>query len=108
MSRKKILVISVALALILIFILGYFLFLQNGSGNPGTGSIFKNLFPFGQNNGSNNGNGNGNGNGDTNGTGQNGNGDNTAANFNQKLRKLSSEPVAGAGLIDSKAGTTVR
>ncbi|MFA5888733.1 MAG: hypothetical protein WC857_00665 [Candidatus Paceibacterota bacterium] len=84
----------------MISLIGYYFILQSNQGEPGSGSsIFQNFFPFG-----------GNASVETpiveeppvtpptiNIT-----------NYTQKLRKLSTEPVAGAGVLDVKAGTIVR
>ncbi|MFZ2621222.1 MAG: hypothetical protein WAX85_01860 [Minisyncoccia bacterium] len=102
MSKKTIIIISTVLGLLLIFLVVYFLFFQSGPSTPG-GIIsgFKSFFPFG--------------------------GDNLPpptptseptptptpthtpnTDFTQKLRKLSTNPVAGAGIVDTKAGSVVR
>ncbi len=101
MSKKLFyIILSAALGIFLISLLGYYFILQ-GNAAPGenNGSIFRNFFPFG---------------GDdlpepTQPT-QNGEEEEVPQNqnFAQKLRKLSVEQVAGAGVLDAKAGTIVR
>jgi len=101
MSKKPIIiVISVVLGLFLIGLVSYYFIIQRN--NPNTddsGGGFFSFFPFGGNEGNSeipireetpeeeNAN---------------------QENFTQKLRLLSSEPVAGAGVIDVKAGSLVR
>ncbi len=101
MSKKTLVIIGIVLALILLALLGYYLFFQkNTDGTTGNIDKFKNFLPFG------------------------GPGVSTtpsggviepppvappsATEFTNKLRKLSSVPVAGAGTRDFKAGTVVR
>ncbi|MCX6701864.1 MAG: hypothetical protein NTX96_01555 [Candidatus Zambryskibacteria bacterium] len=101
MSKKLlIIIISVVLGFFLVSLIGYYFIIQNSADTSGGGnSIFKNFFPFGGN---------------------------TVAeipvtgepiieptppeisNYALKLRKISAEPVAGAGVLDFKAGTVVR
>ena len=103
MSKKLlIIIISVILGLFLIALVGYY-FILAGTGGGGAGgktSVFNNFFPFG--------------------------GNTTTeipvteepatttpqqqplSNYTNKLRKISSEPVAGAGVVDIKAGSIVR
>lgn len=102
MSKKIIIIVTIFLSILLIFLVGYY-FLISGNKDGGSGPIvsgFKGLFPFGKPN------------------------DNPVIatttpenptpeeppinNFAKRLRKISSEPVAGAGEIDIKAGTVVR
>ncbi len=100
MSKKSLIItISIVLGLLLLSLIGYyFIILGNKSGtDPGT-TGFRSFFPFG------------------------GNATTEQAtstrpvqpetpkpnNFTQKLRKLSTEPVAGAGVLDIKAGSLVR
>lgn len=98
MSRKTILILTASLLTLLIMLIGYFLLIQGGVGEDGKPTGFRSFFPFG--------------------------GDNNATstprevipepvpeenrNYTQKLRKISSEPVAGAGIIDVKAGSLIR
>ena len=99
MTKKRIIIlISVVLGLFLIALIGYFFIIQGGPNAPGgIASKFKGFFPFG--------------------------GEETPAptpepepttpqpkptNYTQKLRKLSTAPVSGAGTLDVKAGTLVR
>lgn len=99
MSKKLIIIISVVLTLIVVVLVGFYILNQTSNGTDGEPTGFKNFFPFGGNNTPA---------GTTNistttepaQTGQ--------KNFTQKLRKLSLEPVAGAGTLDIKAGTSVR
>lgn len=89
------------LLVLLLVLIGYYFLSKESTGNDGgTVSTFKNFFPFG--------------------------GDDSSpevttepevtepenidqpVDITKKLRKLSSEPVAGAGLLDVKAGTIVR
>ena len=101
MSKKKIIItISVVLGLLLIALLGYYFILQGTEGETPGGivSIFKNFFPFGG------------GEPTPYATPQepiNQGGGVTQEDYLQKLRKLSSEPVAGAGVVDVSAGTAV-
>ena len=100
MSKKLfVIIISIVLTLFLISLVGYYLILQNNTDTgSGGGSIFRNFFPFGG-------------------------GATTeppvieeppvippppTQSATQKLRKISAEPVAGAGVLDVKAGTLVR
>jgi hypothetical protein len=101
MSKKIIILGSIVLGIILIILAAYVLLGKSSTGSGTTASGFKGFFPFG-------------GGSSTSGTptpaGQPvqqpaGSGQ---VNFAQKLRKLSSEPVAGAGTFDAKSGTTVR
>lgn len=103
MSKKTlIIIISVVLILLLVGLIGYYLFIQSSGGTPGgPGAVFKNFFPFG---------------GETATTTAGFNGETSTTtpetpnlvDFTKKLRKISSEPVAGAGVLDVKAGTLVR
>lgn len=101
MSKKSlIIIISVVLFLLLAGLIGYYLIIQNGSGAPnGPSNVFRNFFPFGGQNATT-----------TNPAGENPLATTTPSltNYRQKLRMLSSEPVAGAGILDVKAGTLVR
>jgi hypothetical protein len=103
MSKKNIFLISsVILGLVFVVLVVYLLSIKSTETTPGGISVFKKFLPFG---------------GDTVVVDD---GKNTATstpteenptgteNFNQILRKISSEPVAGAGTIDIKAGTIVR
>lgn len=102
MSKKLfIIIVSVVLLFFLISLIGYYFILQSNNGTPGgTNSVFKNFFPFG---------------GSTTTTPvvstqptTNQNPTPTTSNYGQKLRKISTDPVAGAGVLDVKAGTVVR
>jgi len=87
------------LATILVVLVGYYFIIQSGqTGTDRKPSGFRSFFPFG-----------GNDNATT--SPREVVGDNTPEeelNFTQKLRKLSSEPVSGAGILDVKAGSIVR
>lgn len=101
MSKKFfITTISIVLFLLLVSLVGYYFFIQNsGVSSSGAINTFKTFFPFG---------------GETSNiipivenivtdpptTEQ--------TNYTQKLRKISAEQVAGAGILDTKAGTVVR
>jgi hypothetical protein len=106
--QKRIIFIFIAIVLILLAVslAGYYFIIQNGTGggNGSGGFSFKSFLPFG---------------GDSNPPaeetgndgGDNGNATTTGEapdDFTRKLRELSSEPVAGAGVVDIKAGTIVR
>lgn len=102
MSKKLfIIIISVILGIFLIGLISYYFVLQGTSGTTGgTSGVFKNFFPFG---------------GGTPATTTVITSTETPpvttptiSNYTQKLRKISSEPVAGAGVMDFKAGTVVR
>jgi hypothetical protein len=104
MSRKIFIVIAIVLVIFIIALIGYyFLVVSNNGGSAGnTSSGFKGFFPFGQNSAPN-----------ASTTAQTGGqtGQLTATstlNFTQKLRELWSDPTAGAGLLDTEAGTVVR
>lgn len=103
MSKKTIyIIISVILVIVLILLFGYYILVNNPNGtNPSAPNVFKNFFPFGGENTNNN----------------------IAPNtddpvdvpvsaptndFVKKLRKISAEPVAGAGILDVKAGSVLR
>lgn len=103
MSKKTFITITVGLTILLIGLLGYYFLTKNDT--PGTGGIisgFKDFFPFG---GSENPS-------PTTTTEQTNNENNNEPtpqqNFVQKLRKISAQPVSGAGSVDVKAGTVVR
>ena len=100
MSKKTILIISIALVLILLLLVGYYFLQRNRSVSP-TGGGFLGLFPFGTYNTPSTTPGNQSGD-NKNETGTQNTG------FLKKLRELSSEPVAGAGILDIKAGSIVR
>lgn len=85
----------------------YFLTKDVALDPDGTRSGF-NFFPFGNSGGSGENENGGNQNGEE------GNGENIvvpppqALNFTQRLRKISVEPVSGAGVFDGRVGTTIR
>ncbi len=101
MSKKLfIIIVCLILGLFLISLIGYYFIIQNNQGEP-TSLVqgFKNFFPFG-------------GNDPIEEPGVVTPNEETPIetppkNFTQKLRKLSAEPVAGAGTLDIKAGTIV-
>ncbi|HCH59000.1 MAG TPA: hypothetical protein DEV73_00120 [Candidatus Zambryskibacteria bacterium] len=103
MSKKLfIIALSIVLGLFLTSLVGYYFILQSSNATEpgGISSTFRNFFPFGNN---------------TSTTTEivepittEPNQSGQPQNYTQKLRKLSSEPVAGAGLLDVKAGTLVR
>src|SRR3989338_638162 len=101
MSKKFfVVIISVTLGLFLLSLIGYYFILTgNDDGSSEGTSLFRNFFPFGNNTDS----------GQTPRVEtpelpapQNEN------NFTKKLRKISDNPVAGAGIVDVKAGTIIR
>lgn len=105
MSKKTLITIAVVLIIILLGLFGYYYLTKNKTGedNPSIGNVFKNFFPFGGDEGNtpiatttdNN-------------TNNNNETPETSVDFTSKLRKITSEPVAGVGLIDVKAGTVLR
>lgn len=99
MSKKIIILISVTLTTLLIVLVGYYFLTQNNQGGDGGTSGFRNFFPFGGNDNSTT--------TPTENPEENLPQENTT-NFAQKLRKLSAEPVSGAGILDVKAGSVVR
>lgn len=103
MPRNTFIKLAVVFGIILALLLGYyFLFKPSSDGTPGVGTqVFKNFFPFGGNElppPSNTGTT----------TEPVGGGEPNNQDFVKKLRKLSAEPVAGAGTQDVKAGSIVR
>ena len=101
MSKKIIIIISIVLIILLLGLVAfYFIVPKNNNENPGGGlSIFRNFFPFG-------------GESATSTDEEEGSGFEEQPplqpNYTQKLRQLSFVPVAGAGVLDVKAGTVVR
>ncbi|MEQ1561332.1 MAG: hypothetical protein ABL899_01255 [Nitrospira sp.] len=101
MSKKNIIISSVVLSVILVLLVGYYFASPKGDGTTGGATGFRSFFPFGGN--------------DTpvnttpieNGTSTEETTP-TATDFTQKLRRLSLNPVSGAGTLDTKAGTVVR
>jgi hypothetical protein len=104
MSRKLIITISIVLGVILIGLVGYYFVIQNNNNTETGGKTtgFRSFFPFGGNNTTSNGTSTENNNVEPTPTPI------SQTDFTQKLRKLSSEPVSGAGASDTKAGTVVR
>ncbi len=100
MSKKFFIIITVVLVIFFLGLAGYYFFLQSnpsGTGNTPT-SIFKNLFPFGQNTTSS-----------TVTTSSSTPQTQPQSNYVQKLRKIWADPTAGFDLIDvHNAGTMVR
>ncbi len=106
MSKKIIyIIISVLLGLVLIGVVGYYYSTKNTSSENrgGVTSVFKNFFPFGGNDTPLD-----NDNDSDNEEPVDNNNENKPVEYILKLRKISAEPVAGAGLLDVKAGTIVR
>jgi hypothetical protein len=102
MSKKTIyIIISVVLVIILALLFSYYLLAKNPDGStPSVNNVFKNFFPFGGDPVTNN-----------DGTPSDNNDDTpppVTTDFTQKLRKITSEQVAGAGLVDVKAGSVLR
>lgn len=100
MSKKIIIIISVVLTLTVVVLVGFYILNQSNNSANGAPAGFKNFFPFG-------------GNETPTGVATNGQlvkepAQSQQVNFTQKLRKLGSEEVAGAGTLDVKAGTVVR
>lgn len=99
--NKRNYILATILVLVLIgLIVFYFTSSQNPTNNGGVVNTFKSFFPFG---------------GDEVinedrpiVSDEDNNQDNTNTDITKKLRKLSSEPVSGAGTMDVKAGTVVR
>ncbi|TSC70548.1 MAG: Uncharacterized protein CEO12_269 [Parcubacteria group bacterium Gr01-1014_46] len=101
MSKKTIFTITfIILLIVLAGLVGYYLNKNDESTPNGTPSIFRNFFPFGGNDLPDN--------NDTTTPEDDGDVVEEPVDFIQKLRRISGEPVAGAGLLDVKAGTIVR
>lgn len=102
MSKKSIyIIISIVLVLVLFVLLGFYILnKKTDGGTPSVTNVFKDFFPFGGDNVT----------------------DNTnnpvevpeetpvqpTTDFTQKLRKITSEQIAGAGILDVKAGSVIR
>ncbi|MEI6843277.1 MAG: hypothetical protein WCK48_02110 [bacterium] len=100
MSKKLFIIIGIVLAIILIILVGYYFTTKPGVNTDTNTSVFKNFFPFG---------GNDTNTSTTTETGVTLPEKNTQQqNFVQKLRKIWSDPVAGAGIVDTKQGSVVR
>ncbi len=102
MNKKTYITIFIALVVTLVVLIGYY-FISPSNPTEGGGGLntFKNFFPFGgddftENTPTEENNTN------------NENTENPINNVEDRLRKLSSEPVSGAGTLDTKAGTVVR
>ncbi len=101
MSRKIFIIIAIVLVIFIFALVAYyFLAVSNGNNPAGDMLGFKQFFPFG-------------GTAPVSTTTPANNATSTqpivpAQNYIQKLRKIWAEPVAGAGLLDVKAGTVVR
>lgn len=101
-KKTKYIITFVFLGLVLAGLVGYYILSRDTGGEEGTiTNVFRNFFPFGGN--------------ETNPESNyptpeynTPSGNEESVNFIRKLRKLTSEPVAGAGLLDVKAGTVVR
>lgn len=103
MNKKTIyILISIILFVVLLFLAYVYLKKDDGGKTGGTPSIFRNFFPFGGNNPELTGNE------FSTTTNNEQTPTETPIDFTSKLRKISIEPVAGAGLLDVKAGTVVR
>ncbi len=104
MSKKNTyIIIFVVLVLLLLGLIFYYLNNKNtDDGNGGMVNTFKNFFPFGGSEVVDNNTGS------TTPEEISDDREEPVVDFVKKLRKLSSEPVAGAGLLDVKAGTVVR
>lgn len=100
MSRKNFfIIISIFLiVLILCLVAYYFLIMSNGTSGTNSSSIFRQFFPFGSTSST------------TPETKSGGEGEEipTTTDFTKRLRKIWSEPVAGAGVVDVKPGTVIR
>lgn len=102
MNKKTYITIFVILTTTLLILVGYyFIAPKNPSDGGGTLNTFRNFFPFGgeENFVENTPNPEGEGAGGE---------VETPVDIEERLRKLSSEPVSGAGTLDVKAGTVVR
>jgi hypothetical protein len=102
MSKKLIIIISVTLAIFVLALIGYYFIIKgNNAGTDNNTNVFKSFLPFG-------------GNENNPSTPSNNDGEDTPSNttpqpnFTQKLRNLSENAVAGAGVLDVKAGSIVR
>ena len=106
MSKKIIFTTFIVLVILAVSLFGYYFILNNE--NPNNGGIvdnIRNFLPFGgdsytpeiptENENSNNEN-------------QNESNTENQIDFTKKLRKISSEPVSGAGILDTQAGGVVR
>ncbi len=110
MSRRIFIILIVILTLFLLALLGYYFLTRNNTvGEDGTRTGFS-FFPFGDRGGQTDETGAG-GDGIVN---QNGNGEQSTEQlpqpetFTKRLRKISSEPVSGAGTSDNRIGTIIR
>lgn len=102
MSKKTTyIIIFVFLGLVLLGLVGYYFISRDAGDGTSKPNVFRNFFPFGGNENTENNTGTT--------TPEVGGGEiEKPVDFVAKLRKLSSEPVAGAGTLDVKAGTIVR
>ncbi len=107
MSKKFIIIlISSVLGLLLVSLMGYYFIIQDGNANGTGGGInFRSFLPFGGEQEIPEDTGTGSENEEENTTPTP---EENSTDFTQKLRKLSVEPVAGAGVLDITAGTLVR
>jgi hypothetical protein len=103
MNKKLLIIIlSTGLSILLLVLIGYYLYIANGTTNTNEKpSIFRSFFPFGKNDLTQP-------NSTTTNPGLGEETPSTLSNFTSKLRMISLEPVAGAGLLDTKAGTVLR
>lgn len=106
MSKKIIITTTVVLTLFLVCLLGYFFLTKNSQSDTKTPSTgFKNFFPFGDGSSSSS---NNTPQSTTTNQANNQGYEPQAQDYALKLRKISTEPVSGAGTVDVKAGTLVR
>ena len=101
MNKKNIyIIISIVLVVVILILISFYILNNKTDGSPSSPNIFRNFFPFG-------------------GEVTNNSNDfptttpeevpvETPTDFTQRLRKITSEPVAGAGIVDVKAGSVVR
>jgi hypothetical protein len=102
MKKITIIILSVLLVLTLGALIAYYLLISGKTDSDGNPLTVRSFFPFGGENNPIVGN-------VSTSTEPNPNTEpENPTNFTKKLRKLSSEPVAGAGTLDTKAGTFVR
>jgi len=100
MSKKLfIITVSVVLVLFLISLIGYYFMITRNSDTSSENPSGFSFFPFGSNDDST-----------PTSSGEAGTEANkpSAQNYTAKLRKISATPVAGAGVLDVKAGTIIR
>lgn len=102
MNKKTYITIFVTLIVTLLILVGYYFITPNNpSDGNGTLNTFRNFFPFGGDDGFVE-------NAPTTEGENSGENVETPVDLEKRLRKLSAEPVSGAGTLDVKAGTVVR